>query len=210
MVLGVRNNTPNDIIQIEANCMPLLAKVQKVQKTFWIKLKEDISANPDSPLARLVHMGGTADLPFMKYYDGLLDSPHNTIIDFGMAAICAAKARVREEGEKDSLGKYGQYIEINPTLEHCDMYKLPIMTEPDRMILTRYRCGSHKLNIETGRWVKTPREDRLCKCKREPQTVGHLIYRCPNTMSLRPDVNIDSYIKTVDCAKLLRKLEAFI
>ena len=62
-------------------------------------------------------------------------------------------------------------MQANPDL------KTPIfknMIEFDRVIATRYRTGSHNLRIETGiRQPKVERENRLCKCGLEVQTLKH-------------------------------------
>jgi len=43
---------------------------------------------------------------------------------------------------------------------------------------TRLRLSSQKLAIETGRWSRIPREDRLCPCS-VIQMEEHVICRCP-------------------------------
>ena len=211
MALGIRTNTPNDIVMIESNCVPIISRVHQQQQTFWTKLKQDMTEHPDSPLARLVNMGLEFELPYLKHYNKLIDLRLNNIQSFGVDALTAAKSHIRTEGLEDPLSKYGQYLSVNPDLEHCDFYKNPIMAESDRILLTRYRCGSHKLRIETGRWDKTPQSDRLCKCNKESQTVEHVLYRCTITKDLsKPDDRFANYMKTKNCANTLRKIEAIL
>lgn len=212
MVLGVRNNTPNDIVMVEANCVPLLAHVRQQQKNFWIKINDYARLNIDAPLVHLLQVSETLNLPYVNFYKSLLDSPHITANDFGLPAMEKAKQIIKETGLTDPLSKNGQYLAVNPELIHCDIYKLPILAECDRLLISRYRCGSHKLKIETGRWNKTPREQRLCnQCNTETQTLEHIIYRCPETERLgRPQEILHKFINSADCAKLIRKLEGII
>jgi len=46
------------------------------------------------------------------------------------------------------------------------MYVGKVLSIPDRdrVFATRLILSSHKLAIETGRWSRIPREDRLCPC----------------------------------------------
>ena len=55
------------------------------------------------------------------------------------------------------------------------------MFETDRLLLTRFRCGSHSLLIEKGRYSKIPRDERLCSCRRGVQTIIHCFNDCPST-----------------------------
>src|SRR5690348_7095122 len=32
-----------------------------------------------------------------------------------------------------------------------------------RMVVSRFRCGTHSLQVEVGRWRKAPLEERLCR-----------------------------------------------
>ena len=61
------------------------------------------------------------------------------------------------------------------------------INEHNRIILTRYRTGSHNLRIERGRWTSpiTPREQRLCKCLTDVQNLTHCISDCPILISIR-------------------------
>lgn len=53
--------------------------------------------------------------------------------------------------------------------------------------LIRFRCGSHKLAIETGRWAGVPREARVCtSCQSgEIEHELHVVMRCPNYQHIR-------------------------
>ena len=44
---------------------------------------------------------------------------------------------------------------------------------------------SHRLRIETGRWAKLNREQRLCKCGQSVGDEEHALTQCALTQSLR-------------------------
>ena len=49
---------------------------------------------------------------------------------------------------------------------------------------SRLRLGSHSLRVETGRWSRTPRENRLCICGNVQDEI-HVLLHCPLTHHLR-------------------------
>ena len=63
--------------------------------------------------------------------------------------------------------KLGTYLQINPKLE-APLYS-DAMFELERILISRYRTGSHNLRIETGRQrcPITRREERLCSCDKD-------------------------------------------
>ena len=70
------------------------------------------------------------------------------------------RQQIRELAAKDTLHpKYKTYTEMNPNLE-----KSPFILDPHPLSkdAIRFRLGSHVLPIETGRWSRKPRQDRVC------------------------------------------------
>ena len=51
--------------------------------------------------------------------------------------------------------------------------------------MNRDRLSSHKLRIETGRWSRIPREERLCPCLNGVQTEKHVLLHCEHTQDIR-------------------------
>ena len=45
--------------------------------------------------------------------------------------------------------------------------------------------SSHRLKIETGRWARIDREDRLCQCGQAVQDEKHVIVDCPLVQDIR-------------------------
>ena len=53
------------------------------------------------------------------------------------------------------------------------------------------RTSSHRLRVETGRWINMNRNLRLCKCKLEVQDERHVLTKCPLTKHLRDSFGRD-------------------
>ena len=52
----------------------------------------------------------------------------------------------------------------------------------ERKLFTRLRSGAHKLYIETGRWKKIPRDERICRfCDSgKIEDEDHVLWICDN------------------------------
>ena len=58
----------------------------------------------------------------------------------------------------------------------------------DRRLLSKFRCGCHGLHVDTGRWVDTTREDRLCQICYSSKVVEdeqHFLFSCPAYSDVR-------------------------
>ena len=62
-----------------------------------------------------------------------------------------------------------------------DLQKSPFIDNPNPISgdVIRFRLGSHLLPIETGRWARISREDRLCTACGVLGDEHHAIYQCP-------------------------------
>ena len=86
------------------------------------------------------------------------------------------KEKVRGLGvDMDRHYKYWMYLQVNPELEPS-----PFLNRIDKVgkCMTKFRLGSHNLRIETGRWNRTPREDRLCAACGVIEDEQHIVYSC--------------------------------
>ena len=82
--------------------------------------------------------------------------------------------------------KLSLYHAINPGAEVHNVYKLQnnFVAEHHRISFTRMRLSSHRLRIETGRWARLTREQRLCKCGLI-QDEKHALVECQLTQHIR-------------------------
>ena len=87
------------------------------------------------------------------------------------------------------------YCEINPELNKHQMYYDSDVIEKHRIAYSRFRTGSHRLKIETGRWSRQPREERLCGCLLGAvQDEKHFLEACEHLSELRAqhhDIDFD-------------------
>ena len=77
------------------------------------------------------------------------------------------------------------YLSMNPQLVSPEIYKNSAIKEYKRIQYTRARLSSHYLRIETGRWSRIPREERLCTCGKDIQTEAHVMLKCELTEDIR-------------------------
>ena len=97
--------------------------------------------------------------------------------------MCLRRISVRIRSSDSSKRK--TYLEMNANLSPCAIYwPTSYVPEYARLATTRIRLSSHNLRIETGRWARLNREDRLCPCG-AIQTESHALLDCPLTVDLR-------------------------
>ena len=185
-LLGVRINTCNDIIHIETSIPNAKSLIVDKQLKFLNKIKqrgENHYANKVIALAMQVKS------PMGKRINSLY---HDHQFTFSQ---CEAFL----EGRKQILAttntsKRLKYKELNPAFIPflaVTSKPIPNLTESSRLAITRLRLGSHSLRIETGRWSRTPEEQRLCQCERAIQTESHVLLECPLSEHLRSEMNLN-------------------
>ena len=94
------------------------------------------------------------------------------------------------------------YKQLNPRLISSTIYRNNNFRtpEPYRITYTRLRLSSHHLKIETGRWSRVPREERLCPCGSVQDEI-HVLLHCPLLENTRGDftnINFDSIESVMD------------
>ena len=77
------------------------------------------------------------------------------------------------------------YLKLNPNLTPS-----PFLNRIDSVgkTITKFRLGSHKLKIETGRWSRVLRVNRLCDTCGVLGDEAHVVYHCSEIR--RDDLNI--------------------
>ena len=84
--------------------------------------------------------------------------------------------------------------------------------EWERILTSRYRCGSHDLRIETGRMANPtiPRDERLCSCNTGVQSLHHVLFDCPLIEDLHEEyqfTSIEEAMNRGDLTQFLLKME---
>ena len=182
--LGVRSNVNNEVIYTESGKYPLKCRILKQQLKFWLSLKVYCEKSPDSALKHFLDVAIELELPYVKWYKSLestYGSPGNCQRTLEAEYRTNWKTKFDEAVDIDS--RLGAYAQVNTTLSTPE-YINNVMFETDRLLLTRFRCGSHSLAIEKGRYSNVPREERLCSCGGDVQTILHCFTECPYTRHL--------------------------
>ena len=175
VVLGVRQTTPNDIALVEIGMPSLEALVLKKQENFFCKILEERQDLYDDP--------------FMHVFRMIADSALGRHIKNVALGRQTAKHNPVENIRTATGSKLTLYRKINPRLEAPSIYTTyqPHVHEHLRVSYTRIRTSSHRLRVETGRWARIAREDRLCICGEDIQDEKHVLQFCNAVDHLRPE-----------------------
>ena len=95
------------------------------------------------------------------------------------------------------------------------IYCVPIpqsILEGERIVITRFRTGSHSLAIELGRYSNVKRPYRLCQCKLGVQSVLHVFKECPLTYDIHEGQYdcLAEVFSAPDVGKLLLKITSVL
>ena len=176
--LGVRQNTNCEIVHIETGKFPLHCRVAKSQFKFWQFVMKYVEEFQDSALSTAIKIGLECKLPYLKYYQKLVadfNDPLQYEESLKSALVETWKSKIAE-ASVDIDSKLGTYYSINHLLKR--FVPAENVNENERITITRFRCGSHSLAIETGRFSNKDREHRLCKCGLSVQTIWQVFDDC--------------------------------
>ena len=98
--------------------------------------------------------------------------------DIYKEALCNIKAIIREKSCPINHYRYYIYTRINPDLLPSPFLNSANGADP----ITHFRLGSHNLPIETGRWSRIPRENRMCSRCNVLGDEHHFVFYCSETM----------------------------
>ena len=183
IALDVKSSVPNEIIYIESNSFPLECKIKSRQLKFWKFLEDYMTSHPGSAVAKITQLGKDLNIPYLRHYISLENTyvtPKECKKQLQNCFKTKWEDKIRNASIADHESRLGVYFQINPQLKSWVPNPQSIH-EIERKIVTRYRTGSHSLNIELGRFSNTPRDNRLCKCREGVQTIWHIFSECPLT-----------------------------
>ena len=196
-LLGVRRNTPNDICLIEAGMPSLSSLVKQKQQLFYKKMIFERNNMVDDPLMFMLDFTKNRNPKMYLYIENVMN------VFFMERDLHDMTERVRNsEGTR-----FKTYVSLNPSLSMHDIYsrkaRFEFVPEHYRIEFTRLRLSSHRLKVETGRWSRINRENRICNiCNNgEIQDECHVFTSCMHTLDIRnlynrevnfPDIITDS------------------
>ena len=137
----------------------------------------------DEPLTKVFRLCQRENTKGYRYLQRVMDSN-----DKGLEEI---RTTIRTN---NTSTKGNTYKLLNPELVPSPVYQDETNYIPDyvRVEYTRFRTGSHRLNIEKGRWSRIPAEERYCTCDNQSiQNELHVIYNCSLTETLRQKFQIN-------------------
>ena len=108
---------------------------------------------------------------------------------------CNAEERRHVAMRESAKTKTVTYRLINPLFSVHDMYTSSdhYVADYRRTEMTRFRVGSHRLKVETGRWSRLPRERRTCSCLAGGvQDEEHVVFVCEYTKDLREKYEVEN------------------
>lgn len=173
-LLGVRQQTPNNLVIVEAGLPHIADIVESRQINFLRKLRAAPHFN-NSPAQLAIQLANEVRSPASNYLAALPLVPSTRHYQSVKAAVSS------------NLGtRCTTYRQINPALTQHAVYTSQGITERERVAFSRLRLSSHHLRVETGRWARLPREQRLCSCQLQcVQDEEHVILSCPLSANMR-------------------------
>lgn len=209
LLLGVRTTTSNVICLIEAGLPELDSIILKRRGNMVRSFRQNSTG--EEPLAFALQLCRDTEMGRrMRSASEYIGDPERDSSE-------RLRTQCRERAPEST--RMATYLLINPLLEthvvYSESHSIP---DQQRIALTRFRLSSHRLRVETGRWSRLAREDRVCPCNhRSVQDERHAIMDCELTRDLREQYNINvtsvcdffAMDKTVLCVVCAKFLEAY-
>ena len=147
-LLSVRESTPNIISYLEGSEIPISILVQYRQLKFWLKIQNDINSDPTSCIAKIVDLSIENNVRYISYFQ-TLDFTYGSCENLYHTLVEKFKKSCSDEliQNSDNDSPIGTYKLINSS---ASFYTIPDISENSRSLLTRFRCGNHKLKIVCG------------------------------------------------------------
>ena len=175
--VNVRGNTPIELVFIETGFLPIKALVEKRQLKFYRRLRNSFRGDDSVRKSVFENLSKDENLTGYLHHYVELDRKYTNPIDIYKEAYVKLKCSIRNKARNDEKYRFYIYNKINP-----ELVPSPFLNSTNYGdAITRFRLGSHLLPIETGRWRRVIRSERLCsKCN----VLGdeyHFLFYCPDT-----------------------------
>ena len=168
-ILHVKQGTSIDLIYNELKRADIIAKIKDLQFNFYQKVKS--LSEEDAMVASVLNL--CRDTSIVRYYESLhgYNRENN---------IAERKNRITAS-ESSMMIYYRDLVDIDNQPVIYNSY----MNDSQRQTITRWRLSNHKLQIELGRYLNIPREDRKCTECSLLEDEYHAIFVCPLFHHLR-------------------------
>ena len=137
----------------------------------------------DEPLSYVLELCRNANAKAFKVLRDAIEYTGDPVIQ----SLVRLKNQCNERGQTSS--RMSTYVTMNPGLTVHKLYTIKNRYVPDllRRSFTCLRLSAHRLHVETGRWSRIPRDQRVCdKCHlNEIQDEYHVVFRCTHSGDIR-------------------------
>ena len=170
--LNVRHNVPNLTLYVETGFLPIRTLILARQWKFYKRFLGSLAQQ--SRRQKMLQYLLQHKTPFLQHYENL-SKKYNSADDIIKEGRSEVKRLIGLRVSKNQY-KFKMYVDINPELTISPFLYVvhPLANE-----LVKLRLGSHYFPIETGRWNRTPRQNRICTVCNELGDEKHFIYKCP-------------------------------
>ena len=200
--LNIKLSTPNDITFIETGFLPIQAVILTRQFKFYSRFKKSMRSN--SRREKMFNFLLQNQTGFLQHYEQLMVK-YSSVDDIVREFRTKTKERVHEQVRKNRT-KFSTYLQMNPTLSPSPFLDV---IHPVAGDIIKFRVGSHYLPIETGRWARLDRDDRLCSTCGVVGDECHTVFDC--SLIERSDLvlggNLDKIWNQPDIIKLFKRLK---
>ena len=170
--LNVRVNTPALTLYIESGLLPIKALIYARQLKFFTRYR-DKAMSTRTLRSQLFSRLMDEATDYLQHYINL-SAKYSNVEEIYKEKSEEVKEKVREYAGNDQY-KYKIYLDLNPNLQPSRFIDSFHALSGD---IIRFRLGSHLLPIETGRWSRTPRNERLCRCCNLLGDEKHALFNC--------------------------------
>ena len=161
---------------VEAGYTTLKALIRHRQKKFLESMINERQNIDGDPLMFALEITEQENIVMHRHIQNLLTTPDN-ILETNISAV---KERIMSSQKAKAI----TYRELNPDLSIHPVYTGKTIDDL-RTSFTRLRLSSHRLRVETGRWSRIERADRLCQCGSDIQTEQHVLIDCDLVTDIR-------------------------
>ena len=184
ILLGVRENTSVNMCLIESGKDPAKCLIKKRQKLFLIKKMKN--RDMEEPFQKVYEMCKSKNTPGFRFLQKTANGHQN---DESLEKYI----NIVKNSLQTKLVSYK--TEFNPELNVHKIYGKTVYI-PDylRTSFSRLRVMSHRLRVETGRWSRTERMNRVCHCNgTSVQDESHVMLVCSFSAHLRTEFRLLSF-----------------
>ena len=169
--LGVKQGTPNNIVYNELKRGSIVSRIKDCQAKFIDKVE---NLDEQECLAKCVwNFCQSLDLEYPQYHDELSNDNCKRDIEERTTTLQESN-KTMDVRYRDLIGLPGKHVLYDP-----------YTSDYSRKLITRWRLSNTKLAIETGRYTKKERKDRLCKTCLVIEDEHHALFDCINYTHIR-------------------------